>query len=187
MGRKANESMGLYNTRRPREASRRKGAPQATSRRFSAIAGGALILVASLGFLWLFLHQFSPSLIPFVFPHSINAPADPLVAAGITLSTPAQGQEPRLTRQQALLLVNQMEPEAAAHNDGVTASYALFSYQGHNSAASFHDVPAWLVHYTQVSGPSPDTSADPHATSAHHDLYVFLDAKSGKELLAIWL
>jgi len=179
--------MGVYNTRRPKVASRRKGAPQAASRRFSAVAGGALILVASLGFLWLFLHQFSPSLVSFTFPHPTNAPADPLVAAGITLSDPAQGQEPSLTRQQALLLVNQMEPEAAAHNGGVTASYTLFSYRGNNSAASFHDVPAWLVHYTKVSGPSPDTSADPHAASARHDLYVFLDAKSGKELLAIWL
>jgi hypothetical protein len=109
------------------------------------------------------------------------------VAAGITLSAPTQGQEPLLTRQQAILLVDEMEPEAAVQASGATASYTLFSYKGSNSAASFHNVPAWLVHYTGISEPPPDTSSDPHASNTHHDLYVFLDANSGKELLAIWL
>lgn len=188
--------MAVRKPARPGETARkstRQRAPKSVSRQFSAIVGGALILIAAFWFGWLLLHQFNPALVSTFplpgnwLPNSASAPADPLVAAGITLSTPARGQEPLLTHQQALLLVNGMEPQAASQAGGVTASYTLFSYKSSNSTASFHNVPVWLVHYTGVSGPPPDTSADPHAASARHDLYVFLDANSGKELLAIWL
>jgi hypothetical protein len=42
------------------------------------------------------------------------------------------------------------------------------------------------VHYTHVASAGPDTAADPHASNAPHDCYIFLDASSGKELFAIW-
>lgn len=165
------------------------------SRQFSAIVGIALIGIALLWFVWLLVRQFSPSMVSFnlplpniMMPQSSNAQADPLAAAGITLSTPAQGQEPLLSQQQALLLAAQMEAPIATKAGGVDARYTLFSYRGNNAAgASFHNVPVWLIHYSGVSAPPPDTHADPHATRAAHDFYLFLDANSGRELLAIWL
>lgn len=165
------------------------------SRQFSAIIGIALIGIALLWLIWLLVRQFSPSMVSFnlplpniMLPQSSNAPADPLVAADITLSTPAQGQEPLLSRQQALLLAAQMEAPIATKASGVDARYTLFSYQGSkDGGSSFHNVPVWLIHYSGVSAPAPDTHADPHATGATHDFYLFLDANSGRELLAIWL
>ena len=194
-----NQRMTVRKPIRPKDTagrkSARKRAPGLISRHFSAVVGGALIGVALLWFAWLIAHQLNPGIPSLTFPlpgnlpaNSANTPADPLAAAGITLSSPAQGQEPLLTRQQALLLVNEMEPQIASRAGGVDASYTLFSYKGSNPAvASSHGVPVWLVHYTKVSEPQPDTAADPHASSSHHDFYVFLDANSGRELLAIWL
>jgi hypothetical protein len=175
----------------------RKRTTDRTTRQFSAIVGSALIGVALLWFIWLLVRQLSPAMVSISFPLPIpgapsqptaNPPADPLAAAGITLSAPAQGQEPLLTRQQALLLTTALEPQIAAQAGGSDARYTLFSYRGSNSAAvSYHDVAAWLVRYTGISEPQPDTAADPHAADTHHDFYVFLDANSGRELLAIWL
>lgn len=164
-------------------------------RQFSAIIGIVLIGIALLWFVWLLVRQVNPvgiSLklpLPNIMPQqSSNAPADPLAAAGITLSSPAQGQEPLLSQQQALLLAAQIEAPIAARAKGVDASYTLFSYQGNNAAGtSFRNAPVWLIHYSGVSAPPPDTAADPHASSASHDFYLFLDANSGRELLAIWL
>jgi hypothetical protein len=159
------------------------------TRRFSAGAGIVLVVLALLWSAWLYLHLTHPGL-HFLFPgnSSTAVPNDPLAAAGITLSTPASGQEPRLTRAQALLLANQMEPEVAARAGAANAQYTLFSYKSANSSQPvMRALPAWLVHYTQISEPLPDTSADSHAARAHHDFYIFLDAQSGKELLAIWL
>jgi hypothetical protein len=173
----------------------RKRGRDSILRQFSAIVGIVLIGIALLWFVWLLARQFNPvgiSLklpLPNIMPQqSSNAPADPLVAAGITLSSPAQGQEPLLSQQQALLLAAQIEAPIAARAKGVDSSYTLFSYQGNNAAGtSFHNVPVWLIHYSGVSAPPPDTAADPRASSASHDFYLFLDANSGRELLAIWL
>ncbi len=176
---------------RPGRATRsiRSNRPVAGTRRFSAGLGIVLVGLALLWSGWLYLHQTNPTL-PFLSFGSTATPVpgDPLAAAGITLSTPAPGQEPQLTRAQALLLVNQKEPEVAGRAGSVNAQYTLFSYKSANaSQPAFDAVPAWMVHYTQINEPPPDTSADSHASPAHHDFYVFLDATSGKELLAIWL
>lgn len=170
----------------------RKHQPDSAMRQVSAIIGAALIGAALLWFAWLLVRQLNPGAASITFPfsgpmvqNSTPAAADPLVAAGITLTTPGQEQTPRLSKQQALLLAGQIEPQVAARASGVSAEYALFTYTAHG--ASFHDVPAWLVHYTGVAEPGADADADPHAANTPHDLYVFLDAQSGQELLAIWL
>lgn len=178
-----------------RSRSARKRGRDPLSRQFSAIVGAALIGIAVLWFVWLLARQLNPGMVSLTLPllnmqhqQSSRAPADPLIAAGITLSTPPQGQQPLLTKQQALLLVAQMEPQIAAKAGGVDARYTLFSYQGGAAGAiGFHNTPVWLVHYSSVAEPRPDTAADPQAASASHDFYVFLDANSGRELLAIWL
>jgi hypothetical protein len=167
-----------------------------TSRRLSAIGGGILIGAAALWFLWLLARQVNPGMsslrLPFPNPQparSASAPADPLAVAGITLSAPAQGREPGLTQQQALLVAGQLEAQIATKASGFDARYALFSYQTGITPASsgFHNVPVWVIHYRGVTEPPPDAAADPHATGASHDFYVFLDASSGRELLALWL
>lgn len=178
--------------RKPSQASRRlstrRTVPKAPSRRFSALIGVSLIVLALLWFAWLYLHQINPGLsfLTFSTQAQPSATSDPLAAAGITLTTPAQGSQPRLTRQQALLLTNQIEPTIAARAGAVDAQYTLFSYTRANTP-SFHDTPVWLVHYSQVTEPHPDTTVDSHALRTHHDFYVFLDANSGRELLSIWL
>ncbi len=153
--------------------------------------------VAVLWFVWLLVRQMNASVpmpaTTFPFPNVLSqntpsAPINPLIAAGITLSAPGQSQKALLTQQQAILLANQMQPEVAAHAGKVEAQYTLFSYSGSNPAvATFHNDPVWLVHYSDISEPAAATSADPRASSTQHDFYVFLDASSGRELLAIWL
>lgn len=186
-------------TRKPtrvlsKKAPRRKSS-ETTARQVSAVIGIALISLALIWFIWLNLRQANPGLSFLTFPmpgilahNSAGSTDDPLAAAGITLTAPTQGQEPSLTRQQAFLLSDQLEPGIAARAGKADARYTLFSYKSPaSSEESFHEVPVWLIHYTQVSEPRPDTAADRHASSTHHDFYVFLDAHSGKQLLAIWL
>jgi hypothetical protein len=161
-------------------------------RRYSALVGGSLIVLALLWFAWLLVRQLNPAVnsinFPFTSSSTSSAPSDPLAAAGVTLTLPAQGQEPPLTKQQALLLASQLEPAVTARSGGIDAQYTLFSYSSSGSSqTNFHNVPVWLIHYSKVTEPHPDTSADPQASSGNHDFYVFLDAKSGQELLTIWL
>ncbi len=171
-----------------------KSAASPLTRRFSAIAGCVLVVFALLWFSWLLLRQINPTLgavtLPLPGSYGQNTPAstsEPLTAAGITLTQPVQGQEPTLTRQEALLLAGQLEPSAAAHAGTVAEQYTLFSY-GNPSATqkSFQNVPIWLIHYSKISEPPPDTAADPHASAVHHDVYIFLDAGNGQELLDLW-
>lgn len=194
-GRKPGRRMrGAHTTSRPAKSARRPSVAPG-SHRVSAIVGGALIAVAALWFLWLLVRQVSPGVLSLRFPlpnpqpaRPTSTPVDPLAVAGVTLLAPLQGQEPGLTQQQALLMAGQVEPQAAARATGVDARYTLFSYQA--SAAQspgFHNVPTWLIRYRGIAEPRPDTAADPHATGASHDFYVFLDASTGRELLAIWL
>ena len=172
----------------------RRDAPEVHLRWWSALAGGLLIGAALVWFGWLALGQHSPGL-TFRFPYlgsqsqpTAQPTVDPLVAVGISLSTPAPSQVALLTQQQALLLAGQLEPQAAAHAGKVSASYVLFSYKGSKTTtAAVHGVPAWLVHYTNVASAGPDSAADPHATNTTHDCYLFLDANSGQELLALWV
>lgn len=160
-----------------------------TGRGISALIGIVLVACTLLLLAWFSVHPASPSVTFFqASPTAASTANDPLATAGITLSAPAQGQQPQLTRQQALTLVNQIEPGVAVQAGKVDAQYTLFSYtRPTTSQPVFQNVPVWLIHYAQVSEPPPDNGADSHATQVQHDFYVFLDATSGKELLAVWL
>ncbi|HET8842082.1 MAG TPA: hypothetical protein VFN35_11480 [Ktedonobacteraceae bacterium] len=187
---KRKTSQGRTTTRR----STQKQQDKSVTRQFSAIVGGTLIGIALLWAVWLLLRQTNPAMNSLVFPmpgplsqNATSSPSNPLLAAGVTLTTPSTGQEPALTRQQALLLASQLEPTAAAQAGAVDAQYTLFSYTNAKTSTTFRDAQAWLVHYSKVPEPRPDASADPRAASTQHDLYVFLDANSGATLLKIWL
>jgi hypothetical protein len=171
-----------------------QGRPGTNMRQISAIGGAILVGVALLWFLWFYVRQANPALATFTWPilnahnTAVSTP-DPLLAAGITVVSASQSQQPLIGRQQALLLADQMQPGVAAKAGGVSLDYVLCSYHNPNptSIVTFQNTLAWVIHYTKVSEPNPDTSADPKASANQHDVYVFLDANSGKELLTIWV
>jgi hypothetical protein len=172
----------------------RKVQPRSGMRQASAIFGAILVGTAILWFGWLYARQVNPSLgaINFSLPAALHSAStatatDPLVAAGITLATPAQDQQPAIGHEQAILLADQMQPEAAANAGSVSAEYVLLSDSNKTLGVTLQNTPAWVVHYTKVAEPHPDTAADPQATTTQHDLYIFLNASSGQELLALWV
>ena len=147
---------------------------------------GAILLVVAL--VWAFLLVFHPSLASRIssslpLPRAASTPTaqiSALQAEGITLGHPSQ--TPALTQQQALLIGSQLMPDAATQAKSTKASYVLLNYpasSNHTNSTSFNNVPAWMIVYQQV----PVT----FSSQSHQDLYLFLDANSGKELLAIWV
>ncbi len=149
----------------------------------TGIVGGVLLAVA---LVWGFLLVFHPSLASRIssslppLPGVASTPTtqfSALQAEGITLAHPSQA--PGLSQQQALLIASQWEPDAARQAKSTKATYVLLNYPaGGNGSTSFNNVPAWMVVYQQV----PVT----YSSQSHQDLYLFLDASTGKELLAIW-
>jgi len=125
-----------------------------------------------------------------------QAPA--LAAAGITLERPTEtparlidAPQVLLSQQQALLIASQLEPEAAANAQSTISQFVLLDYVNRSNASAqprLRHVPAWMILYQgiplQPNDPSADPKPNPHTS---HNLYVFLDATTGKELLAIWV
>lgn len=165
------------------------------TRQLSKIVGVILLGVAALWFGWLVLHRGVPagiSILPVTGLGSNNTPigqVSPLVAAGITLGRPSQ--TPALNQQQALLIASQLEPDAATNAKKTSAQYVLLNYAGAATSTpqtTLNNVPTWMVLYQQIPLPPTDPSVDPNSPShSTHDLYVFLNANNGKELLAIWV
>jgi hypothetical protein len=164
------------------------------SRRISGIIGAFLLALALVWLIWLVIHRLGGgtgiSLLPIpglsqATPTVGQIP--PLTAAGISLGTPSS--PPALTQQQALLIADQLESDAATNAQKTSARYVLLNFDG-AGAATQHAItnePAWMVLYLQIPQQPADPSSDPsQSLPKQHDLYVFLDANSGKELLAIW-
>ena len=160
----------------------------------SAIVGGVLFSIALLWLGWIlfFQHGHAPGVtLPDLAPGPTNAPEvqiPQLVAEGITLEH--ANQTPRLSQQQALFIASQREPDAASRAKIVSARYVLLNapMTGTPSAhPNLTNVPVWMVWYQHIAQDSADPAIDP-TPLAHpfHDLYVFLDANSGKEVLSIW-
>jgi hypothetical protein len=109
-----------------------------------------------------------------------NAPLPSLTAEGITLSS--ANQNPTLSQQQAVTLANQLEPDAANNAKSIYARCVLLSH------ASLNSVPVWMVAYQKIPIEPNSASVDPaSSTRTSHDLYVFVDANTGKELLSVWI
>jgi hypothetical protein len=176
-----------------------KNTTSSQSHRIGKAVGGALIVFACLWLGSLLLFRLGviggaaglsllplPAHAPTVPP---TATVSPLTAAGISLEHPTQA--PALTQQQALLIASQLESDAATQATKTSAQYVLLTYAGtHTSTAhaGFSNVAAWMIIYQQIPLAPGDPSADPTPfPQTHHDLYVFLDANSGTELLAIWV
>lgn len=167
----------------------------ARTRRISGIAGAFLLALALLWLVWLVLQRLGggtgvslPPIPGLTQATPTVGPVAPLTAAGIALGTPTSA--PALTQQQALLIAGQLEPDAATKAQKTSARYVLLNFDGAGTATPQHAItnePAWMVLYQQIPQQPADPSADPSPSlPKHHDLYVFLDANTGKELLAIW-
>lgn len=163
------------------------------TRAISGIAGGILLAIGCLWLGWMLVHGNAPNVASLTIPGLGPTPAPevqvpPLLAEGITLGHASQ--QPALSQQQALLLAGQLEPAAAASAKNVSARYVLLTYPDISTPATHSDlsnVPVWMVWYQQIPLQPADASVDPTPfPQSSHDLYVFLDANSGKELLSIW-
>jgi hypothetical protein len=164
-------------------------------RSMTAIIGSLLLVVGFLWLGWIFFSQHSetPLASPINLPGLAATPSPvpqiaPLLAQGITLS--GTDQKPTLDQQQALAIADQLEADAASEAKNVSARYALLTYPVTSTPAThpnWNDVAVWIIWYHQIPDASGDTSADSAASKpAYHDLYVCLDANSGKELFSLW-
>ena len=161
----------------------KRNEPQPLLRLSSGLVGGILLGIAVIWIGVLLLQRVGVSVpsIPGIGYPATQGPTiqiTPLVAEGITLGQ--TNQTPALNQQQALLLASELEPDAAAHAKVTGARYVLLNYANTSTPAvhpNFNGVPAWMITYSQI----PQQSS----SQATYDLYVFLDANSGKELLSV--
>ncbi len=164
-------------------------------RSMTAIIGGILLATCFLWLAWILFSQHSAkSLTSSIgLPGLSAAPTPvqqiaPLLAQGITLTT--TDQKSALSQQEALAIADQLETDAASKAKNTSARYALLTYPTTGSPAThpnWNDVAVWIIWYQHIPQGPADTAAD-SAPSAHpyHDLFVFLDANSGKELFSLW-
>ena len=162
----------------------KRNKPRSPSQLISGLVGATLLAIAVI-WLGVLLLQRVGVAVP-AFPgigssSSSQSPViqiTPLVAEGITLGQ--TDQTPALNEQQALLLASELEPDAASHAKVTGAKYVLLNYPNTSTPAvhpNFNGVPVWMISYQQI----PQQSS----SQATYDLYVFLDANSGKELLSV--
>ncbi|GCE11698.1 hypothetical protein [Tengunoibacter tsumagoiensis] len=111
----------------------------------------------------------------------------PLLAAGITLGRAEQ--KPVLSQAQALLLAGQQEPDAASQAQNTQAQYVLVNYPAKDgNHADIKDQPSWLIIYQKIPLQPTDAEVDPTPfPQSTHDLYLFLDASTGHEILSVWI
>ena len=165
------------------------------SKRVSAIAGAILLGLGCLWLGWLLLGQHNTSasgsiLWPVAGTNATptDVPIPQLIAAGISLS-PATSSS-ALNQQQAMAIANGLEPDAAANAKSTKTRYALLNYvpTGTSTHATVINTPVWMVLYQRIPIAPNNAVVDPvPSTRSYHDLYVFVDANSGKEVLSVWI
>jgi hypothetical protein len=176
------------------ETTARDTRPISQPHRAGKVVGVILIAMAFLILGWLLLNRFGlrssgQSFLPRPGLDATTlstAQSPPLAAAGISLGHPTE--TPALTQQEAIFIASQLEPDAATKAKKTSTQYVLLSYAGTNTSASypgFHNVLAWMIVYQQIPLASADLGVTPFPKT-HYDLYLFLDANTGKELLALW-
>lgn len=166
------------------------------ARTVTGILGGVLLVVCLAVFGWLLSNHTEDNNSNLsawaVLGLGSAAPADvgvpQLAAMGITFGQALQ--QPKLNQQQALFLANQLEADAASKAKKTNAWYVLLNYPNVATPAThatFNGVPVWMISYQQVPLANSEVATDGTALPRpYHDVFVFLDANSGKELLSIW-
>ncbi len=165
------------------------------SKRVSGVVGAVLLGLGCLWLGWLLLGQHNTSGSgSFVWPivganvAPTDAPVPQLVAAGISTG-PANGSA-ALNQQQAMAIANGLEPDASANARTSNAKYVLLNYvpTGSSSHGAVTNTPVWMILYQHIPVTPNSASVDPvPSTRTYHDLYVFIDANSGKEVLTVWI
>lgn len=159
--------------------------PVSRFRLSTAILGSALLLGALIAGWFVLFHRQGGVFISFLPGAGADATAPaqqsgPLLSSGITLTS--TDQQPALSQQQALAIARQFEPGAAATASNVSARYVLLT------STSLKNVPTWMIWYQKIPATSTLTNIDPTPPAqTTHDLYLFLDATTGEELLSIWI
>jgi hypothetical protein len=169
----------------------RPGTHSTRTSKGTAIVGGLLIALAAIGLILLLLNHFGvagltstdQSLTPVststagVLPNKTPViQIAPLAAEGITLKQATQAAA--VSQQEALLIAGQLEPVAASQAKNTSAQYLLLDYAGSGTLgahSTMQNIPAWMIEFQQI----------PSSTQSSYNLYVFLDANSGKELIAV--
>jgi len=179
--------------KQPQRLTRARKTPMSRPRLASGVIGGILVGLCALWFGWLLLHQLGgPALPPlpvigFLPTPTSNAQFAALTAEGITLGH--TDQTPTVSQQQALQIASQLEPDAASLSKSSSAQYVLLNYPNKSTPAThanFNGVPSWLIIYQKIPLKSAAASVDPTPSSrTSYDVYVFLDANSGKELFVV--
>lgn len=165
----------------------RRRSPLLPSYQATKIIGAVLLGMAGVWFAWMLFHHDTnaPTNVQVTMPGMAvpvqQVPA--LQAAGITLNR--MDEKPGLSQQQALFLAGQRQPDAASAAKKVNILSALVTSSGQ---PKLQDAPAWVIWYQNVPLPPTDPGIDTApSTRGSHDLYVFLDASTGKELLSIYV
>jgi hypothetical protein len=153
----------------------------------SKFGGGALLVVGICLFAWLIFFQHPATSVPSQLWFTANVTATPvsglvlqnsaLQAAGIQLES--TNQPAVVSQAQALQLVNQQQPDAAADAKKIEEHYGLLN----ENAQKIHNVAVWMIWYQSIA--QPPNGIEVSATAAH-DLYVFVDAKTGRTILSVW-
>lgn len=169
--------------------------PSPRSRSITGMIGGCLLAFCVLWLGWILLFPQngtsppSPATLFALFPTpTANIQVPQLLAQGIILSL--VDQKPVLSQQQALLIANSLKPEAASKAKKTSVQHVLLKESTNGTPAlhpELNNAVVWLISYEQIPLVAADPSVDSDASpSGVHNLYVFLDATTGKELLSLW-
>ncbi|GCF08259.1 hypothetical protein [Dictyobacter arantiisoli] len=105
-----------------------------------------------------------------------------LTAAGITVNTISPPST--MSQAQALQLADQLEPDAAAGaHKKLLSSVSLTYLAASRGAKDLRAVPVWMICYQDIPQAQTTVALD---TGTAHDLYVFLNPRTGSIVLTVW-
>jgi hypothetical protein len=99
-------------------------------------------------------------------------------------------QVPMISQAQAIVLANQLEPTAAVNAKKIAGRYILLNYTANSETTPtrFTNQSAWCIWYQSVPLQVDNTAVDGTSSSpVQQDIYVFLDDRTGRELVVFWV
>jgi hypothetical protein len=83
-----------------------------------------------------------------------------------------------------------LEPTAAVNAKKITSRYVLLNYTANSGTTptNVENQPVWCIWYQHVPLQVNNTDVDGTSLAlVQQDIYVFLDDRTGKELIAFWV